>query len=250
MGFSSDGIPCSSGVTNMKELLTKTKNEYQKFNPKNKQWLCPFCITKSKTLVQCRIHIYKDHRNISEFDRFDFFSNLESTITQICTNVPLQDDHARRILDRKCKRKECPKTIENRSESDNETNEISNSSINRQKSSNDSRNENDAIFSCEFCPVDNPRKFKSFRGLKIHISKSHPDSTNDISEDKNIRSEIERLPLLKSNVRVLKRIPKSARPLAVLNWQTNAFQEMMFLLGKVSLRSHTNAFKCHRNQRN
>ena len=34
-----------------------------------KKWPCPFCYTKSKDKLQCRIHIAREHPSISRADR-------------------------------------------------------------------------------------------------------------------------------------------------------------------------------------
>lgn len=72
---------------------------------------------------------------------------------------------------------------------------------------------NEFIFPCEHCPADEPRSFKSIKGLNIHIAKSHP-FLKDTNHDNDIERVLENLSTLKTRVRLLKRIPKSARPLA------------------------------------
>lgn len=87
MGDTSGGKPSSSGLTDMKELLQKTRTEYQTFHPKSKQWPCPFCIIKSNTLIQCRIHIFKDHAGLSwiipRTDKHGFFPELKTKMSKL-----------------------------------------------------------------------------------------------------------------------------------------------------------------------
>lgn len=209
MGGWSGGKPSCSGLSNLKELLQNTRDEYQKFNPNFKQWPCPFCIIKSKTLIQCRIHIFKDHAGSSGIipgaDKNGFFSNFKTPkqttkITTNCTNnVNINDNRINNLrpkLVRKCKEKEMsninhdtPKDLTeflNLVDDSNTANSFQSEEINhisqdtkrkekRVKKSIDETCNSDAIFSCEHCPNDQRRSFKSLKGLKIHITKSHQD---------------------------------------------------------------------------
>ena len=91
-------------------------------------------------------------------------------------------------------------------------NEVSNS-LSTDSALDNSVRQNEFIFHCEHCPANKPRSFKSLQGLHIHITKSHKilkETDHDIELDK----VLENLSTLKSRIRLLKRIPKSARPLA------------------------------------
>lgn len=66
MGDSSGGQPSSSGITNLRLSIDATKEQYNKLNPKDERWPCPFCIVKSNTKVQCNIHIATYHPTISK----------------------------------------------------------------------------------------------------------------------------------------------------------------------------------------
>lgn len=68
MGLSSQGQQGSSGLNNLKELIQKLKKEYQNVTPNYKKWPCPFCIHHSKTLIQCRVHILRDHESTCKRD--------------------------------------------------------------------------------------------------------------------------------------------------------------------------------------
>lgn len=58
-----------SGINNLKDLIEQVKNEYTILFPDMKKWPCPFCYTKSKDKLQCRIHIAREHPSISRADR-------------------------------------------------------------------------------------------------------------------------------------------------------------------------------------
>jgi hypothetical protein len=62
---------------------------------------------------------------------------------------------------------------------------------------------------CEICP--NSRTFVNAHGLKIHNSRCHKESFVNISPVEECKSFQERIANFKSNVPVLKRIPKGAR---------------------------------------
>lgn len=80
-----------------------------------------------------------------------------------------------------------------------------------------SNSQAEGYFYCHFCPEVKKRPFNTAKGLKIHIKKCHPELKDDIIEvETNIDIEDNLLSIfnLKSKIGVLKRIPKSARPLA------------------------------------
>jgi hypothetical protein len=62
---------------------------------------------------------------------------------------------------------------------------------------------------CEICP--NSRNFVNAHGLKIHNSRCHKESFVNISPVEKCKSFQKKIATLKSNVPVLKRIPKGAR---------------------------------------
>lgn len=64
MGDSSGGTPGLSGINDLKDLLEKTKAKYVSLHPNDNRWPCPFCLSKEKTLIQCKIHIKRDHTNL------------------------------------------------------------------------------------------------------------------------------------------------------------------------------------------
>ncbi|KAI5728591.1 hypothetical protein M8J77_018338 [Diaphorina citri] len=68
---------------------------------------------------------------------------------------------------------------------------------------------------CPLCPTDSPKYFNSQRGLKIHKARKHKVPIFSNSHNINPNSSfLENITRLKSNVKILKRIPKGARNLA------------------------------------
>lgn len=69
MGISSKSKEGNSGLKDLKDLILRTKLEYQKITPEFDQWPCPFCFHHSKTLLQCRIHISREHPSCNDHDK-------------------------------------------------------------------------------------------------------------------------------------------------------------------------------------
>lgn len=100
MEESSGGQPSCPDITNLKNLIKKVKEQYKISNPNDDRWLCPFCFSILKTLVQCNIHINKDHQNITKNHKKDFFSKF---YTETKSKIQENSKSAREKLSRKCK---------------------------------------------------------------------------------------------------------------------------------------------------
>lgn len=68
----------TSNIRNLKFLLEETKCKFNKINVNDNRWPCPFCITISKTKIQCRIHVKNDHPMLYKANEVQF-----SQLTQI-----------------------------------------------------------------------------------------------------------------------------------------------------------------------
>lgn len=71
MGDSSGSKGCSN-IKNLKTLLAETKKKFNELHPDDKRWPCPFCLSKNRTLIQCRIHIMNEHANIYYMNEEEF----------------------------------------------------------------------------------------------------------------------------------------------------------------------------------
>lgn len=59
MNESSQGTAGPSGINNLKVLIENVKKKYEKVFTNDGRWPCPFCLMKSKSYFQCRVHIKK-----------------------------------------------------------------------------------------------------------------------------------------------------------------------------------------------
>lgn len=81
-----------SGITILRDLIIIQRKHYQETKPNDKRWPCPFCLLKSKTNLQCIIHIKKEHPNIFCADKkllaeFAYLDKIKtSTEGNDCTN--------------------------------------------------------------------------------------------------------------------------------------------------------------------
>ncbi|KAF2884151.1 hypothetical protein ILUMI_22040 [Ignelater luminosus] len=73
---------------------------------------------------------------------------------------------------------------------------------------------------CPHCPQEDPRSFKTDKGLAIHIRRIHPKIENASSQSSK-KPLLDRLSTYKKHTRILRRIPKGARHLAAQNWMTS-----------------------------
>ncbi|KAJ6636200.1 hypothetical protein Bhyg_14788 [Pseudolycoriella hygida] len=69
----------ASGINNMTDLLEKTKVKYNSIHPDDKRWPCPFCLSKEKTLFQCKVHKKKDHPNLMRINEREILSQYENS---------------------------------------------------------------------------------------------------------------------------------------------------------------------------
>lgn len=107
MGDSSGGEPSHQRITELKVLIEKTKEQYQKSNPNDDRWPCPFCFVISKTKIQCNIHITKDHSHILKSNKNGFFPNSYVENRRSQTEYKDREENSekpkRQKLERKCK---------------------------------------------------------------------------------------------------------------------------------------------------
>lgn len=54
----------SSDINDLRGLIHKLRNEFSLLNPEDSRWPCPFCFHKSKTVVQCHIHVSREHSSL------------------------------------------------------------------------------------------------------------------------------------------------------------------------------------------
>lgn len=86
MGISSQGSEGCSGLNNLKDLIEKTKIEYQRIIPNFNKWPCPFCFTHSKTIIQCRTHILRDHPANCTSDK-NFLNDFKTIYNQVENSI-------------------------------------------------------------------------------------------------------------------------------------------------------------------
>lgn len=80
MGRPPGGEQGTSGISNIKDLIEKSKERFNELYPDDIRWPCPFCILKSNSKIQCYNHICRDHKNIARNNK-GFFSNFCSEFT-------------------------------------------------------------------------------------------------------------------------------------------------------------------------
>ncbi|KAF2899322.1 hypothetical protein ILUMI_06853 [Ignelater luminosus] len=92
---------------------------------------------------------------------------------------------------------------------------------------------------CPHCPQEDPRSFKTDKGLAIHIRRIHPDIENALSQSSK-KPLLDRLSTYKKHTRILRQIPKRARHLAtqklddcVKNNDLNAWEALLLFPYKV-----------------
>lgn len=137
-----------SNIRNLKFLIEDAKYKFNKTNINDDRWPCPFCITISKTKIQCRIHIKNDHPMIYNTNEVEF-----SQLTQTCLEATL-----------------------NQSEVENGPNDLNEFlklvSEGENNSSQDIRQHSqreENLKKCIHCPANLSHKtYKGVRGLKIH----------------------------------------------------------------------------------
>lgn len=195
-------------------------------NPGDDLWPCPFCIVKSNTKIQCYIHLCRDHQDVTKNDK-DFFpkfcteSNQESIVN--CSDHPTAGKPIKKVrekLSRKCKNTNIS-SISKTEKSENDLTaflrlvEEDYPQFN-ELAENFQSSQVDGTFFCNICPVKDRKPFLSERGLNIHKRKCHKDieNLNNIESLEGSEDNLREIFNLKSKIGVLKRIPKSARPLA------------------------------------
>lgn len=183
MGSNSGGNPGGSGMQNLKELLQKTREKYQTISPNDSRWPCPFCLHKAKTLVQCKVHLSKDHKMLTK-------ENIHEALSQTQTNT---------------------NSIANNENNENFTPKDLQDFLNSIEQENDKQSEqfNTVCSRCGF-------KAKNNRGLNIHTRSCNKKNLSTLNNPQPTDTEsqiplIEKLISYRSQRRVMNRIPKGAR---------------------------------------
>lgn len=177
----SGGEPGCSGLQNMKELLDKTRQKYRIHYPNDTSWPCPFCLHKAKTLMQCKIHISGDHEILTKKDiQYTLQSQISSADESESNNNFSQQDLV-----------EFLKLI--KSDNNDQLSMVGKAKCTR----------------CGFIA-------KNSHGLKIHLYTCNKRSQSTQNEQQSSDSEaeetlIEKLMSLRSQRRIMNRIPKGAR---------------------------------------
>lgn len=237
MGDSSAGEG-PSNIKNLKTLIEDQKKKFHELHPNDKRWPCPFCYYKSRTQIKCRIHIMKEHTTIynanehefsllmdentlylSESDSISFVSDMHDSqlleVTQAALQVdtqtikknPLQCDVCSKIF----------KTVKGA-----KTHSIkckSLSKLSTDVSYSQLLDNADNLKKCPHCPNNSRKLYNGNRGLKIHHSRKHKNITfvennyshNSMCNNVSIANIESILAHFNRNIRVIKRIPKSAR---------------------------------------
>lgn len=141
----------------------------------------PFCLHKAKTLIQCKIHIRQDHKIISNKDVHDTLQLQICDFDESERNNNFSQDDLKELL----------KMIETNSD---DSQSMIGSYSNETKCTR-----------CGFTAKNN-------RGLKIHLHTCNKRSqtTQNVQQSSN-ETLIERLMSLRSQRRIMNRIPKGAR---------------------------------------
>lgn len=71
-----------------------SSTEFTLSHPDDSRWPCPFCIFIGKTLLQCRIHVKKDHPDIFFSTKEEFSQFLPSNSSFAVTYPSQITDHA------------------------------------------------------------------------------------------------------------------------------------------------------------
>lgn len=216
MGDSSGGAPPGpSGLNNVKDLLQKTKKQYNLIHP-DKRWPCPFCLHIAKTLFQCQIHIRIDHANLAKGNTQNFLSqydkadNSSTSAKQNLNNVipPDLTEFLQLINDATCNEPVYNASASQTASSTNIFNLV------------DDDVDDEETFYCPYdCKIKKP--FRSLRGLNIHIGKMHPGKKK-IKRDEiqyeyvsNAEDDLtdfgQKLAFLRGTTATLRRCPKGAR---------------------------------------
>lgn len=199
MGNSSNGQPGNSGLSDLKSLLKQNKAQYEKLNPGDDRWPCPFCFSKCKNQIQCHIHVSKEHQTISRNEKKGFLSQFSNQyIETVAKKNKDQSNSQTEENVRKCRQKMSRKCKDSADAVDDFPNDlveflkvVEKEFTDFNKSAiNYSNSQAEGYFYCHFCPEEKKRPFNKAKGLKIHISKYHPELKDDIIEiETNIDTE-------------------------------------------------------------
>lgn len=184
-------------TTNLRDLIQLQRDRFKESMPNDKRWPCPFCLTKSKTNIQCIVHIKKDHPNIFSADNkllaeFTPSNQSESNVTLNQSETNQLSDHSKsksNVEWKKCTH--CPENVPEKfyagdrglkihySKMHRDVNNVTvpseDSHSKKEQSSSDSNN-NDGMVECDFCPG---KFFKIPNGIKIHKSRCKGTIAND-----------------------------------------------------------------------
>lgn len=207
-----------SGINNISNLIKLHKNQYEKSNPKDKRWPCPFCFNKSKTKIQCIIHIKKRHPSIFKADKkllaeFAYVDKVESQ-----SNEPKKNES--KITFKNCMY--CPEELSQKQYASEKglkiyysrkhkdiletiSQDILNST--NVQSQLPTLEKQDGMVECDFCPG---KFFQIPNGIKIHKARCKGTIAN-IENNSNLDEFLELLTKYKMETKVVKRIPNGAR---------------------------------------
>lgn len=227
----------SSNSNDLGALIRKFRDEFLLANPNDTRWPCPFCFHKSATIVQCHIHVSKDHPNLYKVGTANHRNSLQSKAkisTESYSQQPTDDlDEFLRLIknDRTrstdtivCKRctnkvKECKgynglkvhySRVHKEFMSDSMTQRTNASTSSTFSNAEVPVNENHGqedknLFCCRVTTCS--KSFASQNGLKIHMAKCHKESPIDCNES----NFVELIQSYKAGVKVIRRIPRGAR---------------------------------------
>lgn len=183
----------TSGVRNLKFLIQDTKDKFAQSNKNDNRWPCPFCIAITETKIKCRIHIKRDHPSI--------YNMNEEELSQLSQ---MEEGNSNDVSGPKDLKEFLRLVEEDISQNSNENSQDEDDGSNLKK--------------CSHCPPKLSHKtYKGFRGLKIHHFKMHKDveftcfDNQSSTVDVSINQIEDRLGLLNTNTKIIKRIPKGAR---------------------------------------
>lgn len=223
MGDSTGGTPGHSGINDMKQLLEKTKVKYNLIHPNENKWPCPFCLSKEKTFIQCKIHIKKEHPNLLKVNERDLLSQFENTLIDNEPQTPPPNDATSNATPNDLKKfldliNESITNVKRKDENEGTNNE--NLSHTNTFNLNYDEDEDEEVF---YCPYNckSKKSFQQLRGLNIHIGRMHPGKKKIRREDieyeyapngfEDLNDFGQHLAYLRSTTATLRRCPKGAR---------------------------------------
>lgn len=184
-----------SNIRNLKTLIKEAKCKFNDMNVNDNRWPCPFCFSKSKTEIQCRIHIKNEHPSIYNLNEAQLFQ-----LTQVDSQTHSEEIHN-----------------ESNENGPNDLNDllkiISEEEVTPSKNKDQYTHREENLKNCMHCPPNLSQKtYKGIRGLKAHHSKKHKEIEFSYFEggididNITIDSIVNKLSILSMNVKIIKRI--------------------------------------------